>query len=98
GCLSDWSSDVCSSDLTNDFGGVLTLTGGATQITDANTLTLGTLATGALTANSTGALNLGQGTVTGNLVANSGGNAITQTAALTVDRKSVVEGRGGQLG
>src|SRR5205085_3012863 len=68
----------------NDFEDVVNLTGGATQVTDRNALTLGTLATGALTANSTGALNLGQGTVSGNLAANSGGNAITQSGRLTV--------------
>ncbi|MEK7217053.1 MAG: hypothetical protein AAB289_15825, partial [Chloroflexota bacterium] len=60
----------------NNFIGAVTLTGGTTQITDQNALTLGTLATGALTANSTGALDLGSGTVTGNLVANSNANPI----------------------
>src|SRR5258708_36943265 len=49
-----------------------------------NRSTVGTLATGAVTANSTGALNLGSGMVTGNLVANSYGFAITETGALTV--------------
>jgi hypothetical protein len=68
----------------NDFGGAVSLTGGVTQIADTNAVTLGTLATGNLTANSSGALNLGQGTVNGNLVANSGGNPITQSGVLTV--------------
>jgi hypothetical protein len=68
----------------NVFGGAVSLTGGTTQITDAAALTLGTLNTGSLTANSAGALGLGQGTVTGNLVASSGGNAITQSGPLTV--------------
>src|SRR5204863_3577357 len=53
-------------------------------------LTLGTLATGALTANSTGALNLGQGNVGGALAATSGGGAITQTSALIVTGTSSI--------
>src|SRR3546814_19645650 len=85
--ISDWSSDVCSSDLNagtgtitlaqanNDFTGAVNLSGGATQITDMNALTLGTLSTGALTATSPGALNLGTGRVGGNLVATSNNGA-----------------------
>ena len=68
----------------NNFTGTVNLTGATTTITDANALTLGTLATGNLTALSTGLLNLGQGTVTGSLTANSGGFAISQSGALTV--------------
>jgi hypothetical protein len=68
----------------NDFTGVVSLAGGATQIADANALALGTLATGALTATSTGALNLGQGTVAGNLVAITSGGPILQSSGLTV--------------
>jgi len=68
----------------NDFRGTVTLTGGATEITDANALTLGALTTGAMTAISTGALNLGQGTVTGALSATSNGGNITQTSTLSV--------------
>ncbi|MBU6246143.1 MAG: filamentous hemagglutinin N-terminal domain-containing protein [Xanthomonadaceae bacterium] len=62
----------------NDFGGTVNLTGSTTQITDQNALTLGTLATGALTATSTGALDLGIGTVGGALLATSNGGAITE--------------------
>ena len=68
----------------NDFRGTVALTGGATEITDANALTLGALTTGAMTAISTGALNLGQGTVTGALSATSNGGNITQTSTLSV--------------
>jgi hypothetical protein len=73
---------------TNDFQGAVTLTGGVTQITDgAGGLTLGTLNTGNLTANSTGAggvLNLGQGNVTGTLVATASNGNITQNGILNV--------------
>lgn len=69
----------------NDFQGAVSLKGvGTTQITDLNSLTLGDLATGALTATSTGALNLGQGDVTGALSATSNGGNITQTSTLSV--------------
>jgi hypothetical protein len=75
----------------NDFQGVVNLTGGTTQITDANGLTLGTLNTGALTviANASlpgtpGTLNLGTGTISGNLQANSNNGLITQSGALSV--------------
>ena len=79
---------LTATDGGNNFTGTVNLTGGTTQITDANALTLGMLATGALTVNSTGALNLGQGT-TGALVANSGGGDITQTGVLTTGTVSV---------
>jgi filamentous hemagglutinin family protein len=81
----------------NDFQGAVSLAGGATQIVDANTLTLGTLATGNLTASSSGALNLGQGTVTGSLVADSGGAAITQSGALTVTGTSDLTASGAAI-
>ena len=78
------SNAITLATAANNFGGAVSLTGGATQITDTNALTLGTLATGSLTANSSGALGLGQGTVSGNLIGNSGGNAVTQSGPLTV--------------
>jgi hypothetical protein len=74
----------------NDFGGAVNLAGGATQITDQNALTLGTLTTGALTAISTGALNLGSGNVSGNLVATSNNGAINQAGALRVTGTSAI--------
>ncbi|WP_046965555.1 hypothetical protein, partial [Xanthomonas pisi] len=59
----------------NDFQQAVSLRGGATQITDSGALTLGTLATGNLTATSTGTLNLGSGRVTGALGATSNNGA-----------------------
>jgi len=65
----------------NDFQDAVSLTGGATQVYSRNALKLADLATGALRAEAgNGTLQLGAGTVGGNLVARSTG-AITQTGA-----------------
>ncbi|WP_155518942.1 hypothetical protein, partial [Xanthomonas euvesicatoria] len=72
-------------EATNDFQGVVTLTGGDTRIADTGALTLGTLNTGSLTATGNGALNLGSGSVRGTLNATSGNGAISQSAGLIVD-------------
>ncbi|MDI9396965.1 MAG: filamentous hemagglutinin N-terminal domain-containing protein [Candidatus Pacebacteria bacterium] len=81
----------------NDFRGTVTLTGGATEITDANALTLGALTTGAMTAISTGALNLGQGTVTGALSATSNGGPISQTGGLILGSSSIFNSGSGSV-
>ncbi len=81
----------------NDFTGTVNLTGGATQITDGNALALGTLSTGNLTATSTGALNLGSGTVGGNLAATSNNGAIGQTGALHVTGSSTINADSGAI-
>ncbi|MCC8538569.1 filamentous hemagglutinin N-terminal domain-containing protein [Xanthomonas codiaei] len=81
----------------NDFQNAVTLTGGAVQINDRNALTLSALNTGALTVTSNGALNLGQGTVNGALVANSTGGAITQTGALNISGTSTLNAGGGAI-
>src|SRR3546814_8771954 len=96
--ISDWSSDVCSSDLTlasagNDFTGAVDIIGGTVAITDANALTLGAVTAGQLTATSTGRLDLGTTEVSGALVAHSNGGVIEQGGALLVggtteDRKN----------
>ncbi|WP_395346358.1 autotransporter-associated beta strand repeat-containing protein [Variovorax sp. UC122_21] len=67
----------------NDFGGVVNLTGGPTEIADANALTLGNLATGDLTATSNGALSLGQGSAA-SINATSNNGAIVQSGPLAV--------------
>ena len=78
----------------NDFRGTVTLTGGATSITDVNALTLGTLlSTTSLAATSTGALNLGAGNV-GTLTATSNGGNITQAGGLTMGEASFNAGTG----
>ncbi|MCW2038463.1 two-partner secretion domain-containing protein [Xanthomonas campestris] len=78
------SGAVSLTSASNDFVGLLNLSGGATQVRDSNTLTLGTLSTDALTATSAGALNLGSGSVRGALTATSGNAAISQGGALSV--------------
>ncbi|WP_296734426.1 autotransporter-associated beta strand repeat-containing protein, partial [Variovorax sp.] len=67
----------------NDFGSVVHLTGGTTEITDANALTLGNLATGDLTATSNGALSLGQGSAA-SINATSNNGTIVQSGPLAV--------------
>jgi filamentous hemagglutinin family protein len=87
------SGAITLNQANNDFDQAVNLTGGATEIVSSGALTLGSLATGSLTATSTGALNLGSGTVTGALTAQSNGGAITQstTNALTVTGTSVLD-------
>ncbi|UGB39164.1 autotransporter-associated beta strand repeat-containing protein [Frateuria soli] len=75
----------------NDFGGTVDLTGGATAIGDGNGLVLGTLATDSLTAISHGPLDLGSGSVTGNLKATSNDGAITQSGGLAVTGTSTLD-------
>ena len=82
--LNAGTNAITLANANNDFSGPLSLTGGTTQINDKNALTLGTLNTSALTVTSTGALNLGQGTVGGALIAKSNNNTVTQAGALTV--------------
>ncbi|HEV6969114.1 filamentous hemagglutinin N-terminal domain-containing protein, partial [Roseateles sp.] len=67
-------------DAANDLQGAVSATGATTQLLTSGALTLASLATGNLTATSTGALKLGTGTVTGTLTATSNGGAITQAA------------------
>jgi fibronectin-binding autotransporter adhesin len=81
----------------NAFGGVVSLTGGATQITNGSALTLGAVNTGALTAISTGALNLGSGTIAGNLQATSNNGAVSQSGALAVSGTSNINAGTGAI-
>ncbi|RTL36814.1 MAG: hypothetical protein EKK53_22175, partial [Burkholderiales bacterium] len=81
----------------NRWRSAVNLSGGAAQITANGALRLGTLATTGLTARSTGPLNLGQGTVTGTLVADSGGTAITQAGALEVTGSSQFTATGADI-
>ena len=82
--LNAGSGAITLADGNNDFIGPVNLTGGTVSISDKNALVLGALATGALTAASTGPLDLGSGTVGGNLAATSNGGAISQGGALSV--------------
>ena len=76
---------------TNNFVSAVSLAGGNTQIANGTALILGDLAIlndGNLSVTSNGALNLGSGSISGNLVANSQGNPINQTSALSVSGTS----------
>ncbi|MFC3550053.1 filamentous hemagglutinin N-terminal domain-containing protein [Lysobacter cavernae] len=81
----------------NDFQGAVSLSGGATQVVDSNALTLGTVATGDLSATSTGSLNLGSGSVAGVLNAASHNGAIGQSGALSVAGASNVDAGNGVI-
>ncbi|MGN2253712.1 beta strand repeat-containing protein [Frateuria sp. GZRe12] len=88
---------ITLTDTANDFGGAVSLTGGTVAITDSNALALGTLATGALTVTSTGALDLGQGTIGGGLSATSNDGAISQSGGLTVSGASDIDAGTGTI-
>lgn len=80
----------------NEFGGPVSLTGGAVAIRDADALTLGTLDVASLDVASNGALDLGTGRIGGALLADSNGGAITQSGALSVAGTSTLDaGTGG---
>ncbi len=81
----------------NNFAGAVSLAGGNVSIRDTNALTLGTLATANLSVQSNGSLNLGAGSIAGNLVATSGGNTITQSGALTVAGTSALTATGAAI-
>ncbi|WP_425521626.1 filamentous hemagglutinin N-terminal domain-containing protein [Xanthomonas phaseoli] len=81
----------------NDFQGVLALTGGASNVRDANALTLGTLNTGNLQVSNSGALTLGVGLVNGDLDAASNGGAVTQSGALTVTGSTRINSGGAAI-
>ncbi len=81
----------------NDFQGTVDLTGGITQITDQNALTLGALAIGDLTVTSTGALDLGHGAVVGALNVTSNGGSISQAGALSVTGASTFDAGTGDI-
>ncbi|MFN2646802.1 MAG: beta strand repeat-containing protein [Burkholderiales bacterium] len=78
------SGAITAANTANDFSGTLNLSGGATQVADRNSLTLGNLMTGDLLINASGALDLGGGNIAGSLTASSNGFAITQSAPLVV--------------
>ena len=72
------------SNTANDFSAKVSLTAGEVALVDKNALTLGDLDTGKLTLTSHGDLNLGQGQIGDQLVANSNGHDLLQTSALNV--------------
>uniref|UniRef100_UPI0004677CB7 two-partner secretion domain-containing protein n=1 Tax=Luteimonas huabeiensis TaxID=1244513 RepID=UPI0004677CB7 len=89
--------DIVLTQAGNDFRGTVDLAGDAVRIHDANALTLGRLATGALTASSGGALGLGQGLVGGALSATSAAGGIGQSGALTVTGDAALDAGSGDI-
>ena len=81
----------------NDFQGTVSLIGGTTQIRDTNSLTLGSVNTGALTTVNTGALNLGSGTVNGAWSSTTNGGNVTQTGALGVTGTTNLQAGAGSI-
>src|SRR5690606_32553467 len=81
----------------NSFGDVVNLTGGAARIETAGALRLGDLDVASLEATSHGALDLGQGSIAGDLVARSNGGAIGQSGALSVGGTSTLDADGGNI-
>ena len=81
----------------NDFAGTVALAGGAVSVRDMNALALGTLQVDSLSAGSHGPLNLGRGTVSGNLAAASNGGAITQAGGLLVGGTSTLDAGTGAI-
>jgi fibronectin-binding autotransporter adhesin len=88
---------ITATNAGNDFSGTLSLTGGTTQITDANALTLGNVNTGALTTINTGALDLGTGTVNGALSSTTNGGNITQTGGFAVTGTTNLQAGAGSI-
>jgi fibronectin-binding autotransporter adhesin len=78
----------------NDFRGFVNLAGGVTQINAADSLTLGNIATGALTAVSGGALSLGQGSAA-SIDATSTSGAVVQGGAISVAGTTTVSAAAG---
>ena len=78
-------ADITLDSASNNFAGAVNAAGNNVTLSDANSLTLGTVtSTGKLSLKSNGALNLGNTTVAGALRADSGGGDITQSGSLIV--------------
>ncbi|WP_059030769.1 filamentous hemagglutinin N-terminal domain-containing protein [Xanthomonas citri pv. bilvae] len=90
------SGDITLNIAGNTFNGVVNLTAGDVQIAG-NVLSFGTLSTNALSANSSGALNLGRGVVRGALNGTSGNAAITQSGGLSVGGASTLNAGSGDI-
>src|SRR5690606_23672918 len=88
---------ITLADTSNDFGGAVDLVGGTVTITDRNALVLGDLDVGSLHATSHGALDLGQGSIAGNLVATSNDGDIGQSGALKVGGASTLDAGAGAI-
>jgi hypothetical protein len=92
------AGDITLTNASNDFTAAVSATGAAVQLTDANALTLGTVATTQdFLVASNGALDLGLLSVGGALSANSTNGDITQLGALTITGASTLNGGAGRV-
>src|SRR5690606_17330108 len=91
------AGDIDLTHAGNSFAGTVSLAGDTVSINDVGALVLGTLATGDLNVTSDGTLDLGSGIVAGNLQANSDGEAITQSGALSVGGTASVNAGGASI-
>jgi hypothetical protein len=89
--------NITLTDANNDFTGPVGLTGATVKVTDKNGMSLASVATGDLTADATGPLDLGSGTVTGNLSAISHNSPVTQTGPLVVSGTTTVNTGTGKI-
>ncbi len=88
---------VTLTNVGNGFAGTVSVIGGTVHIRDANALMFGYLAAGALTAESTGALNLGLGSIDGMLDVTSNGGAVGQSGALAVGGTTDIDADGNTI-
>ncbi|WP_413464056.1 autotransporter outer membrane beta-barrel domain-containing protein [Cupriavidus metallidurans] len=88
---------IALTNMGNWFGGTVNLTGGATTISSASALTFGNVNTDTLLATSLGPMNLGTGTVRGNLSASTIDKAITQSGALSVAGSTTISAGTGAI-
>ncbi|MCC4603508.1 beta strand repeat-containing protein [Xanthomonas campestris] len=85
------SGDVSLTSPSNVFSDTVSVSGDQVQIDALGALRFGSFATTTLAARSGGALNLGQGSTTGTLIARSGSGGITQTGAVTAGGASTMD-------
>jgi len=91
-------ADVILAEAANDFVGRVDINARNAELTDRNGLALGRFTvTGNLALNSTGNLDLGQGSVGGRLLARSGGGDVTQTGALEVSGGTDIAAGAGRI-
>ena len=82
----------------NDFGGVVSASGGSISLADIGSLTLGTIVSeNDFTVSSAGALDLGTATIGGSMTASSGGGDITQSGSLSVVSTTNISAGSGQV-
>ncbi|NYZ64306.1 filamentous hemagglutinin N-terminal domain-containing protein [Luteimonas deserti] len=88
--------DITLADPDNDFGGTVSLQGGAVRIRDAGTLALGVVRAGAFDAQSRRGMELGDVRIERELIARSG-DGIGQLAALRVGGSAILDGGSGDI-